>query len=144
MEQRLISSLVVLLGFCSIPPNNTPPAESKAMKEKAPESLPATLVTTEEVELSIVGQVKQIEMLGKRAMSVWSVDIDPRFVVTVQVEEAPAPFVVGAETNLAIHSVARVFMEDAKTVIGHRYIFTLRGTKEGRKYQFSSVSASPK
>ena len=83
----------------------------------------------EAVEISIIGTIKNIEMLGARALTVWPISVDARFVLVVLVEKAPkdSPFVVGKEVNLAIHSVAQTFFDPVE-----KYIWALATDSTGR------------
>ena len=65
------------------------------------------------------------------------VDFDPRFVVTIDVEDSDDD--VGEQASFLVHSPAQLFHEPAEDLAGRRYQFTVDRTVEDGRTRWSAL-----
>ena len=63
-------------------------------------------------KIIFVGKIKSIEILGERKLSIMPIEFNPKFAVTVYIEDIPektGTFQKGSDIVFGIHSPARFF-----------------------------------
>jgi hypothetical protein len=95
------------------------------------------------VTLRFRGTVTASDYLGRWVGPLVVTDIDPRFSVSVDVDQPPVegPFGAGAAT-FAVHSLAHSFAGNSENV-GVRMRFELEGRERGREWRMSGLRGRP-
>ncbi len=134
-----VSLVVLMCVLCG----SAPELRSRTTDFNEPKTLRWS--TNQQVSITFIGTVTSVETLGARPVSVIPVDPDPRFAITIHIEEIAhrgSRFKAGTDQVFAVHSPAKLFGAGEPEMIGKKYRFKIVWNRARNESSFSNLTVS--
>ncbi len=124
--------ILAIQPLISVKIDDNPPAQNKSKKEESKYT-------------SFTGTVKSLVPLPKFSGTYKPMELDPKYVIAVYVEETDQDFdsiPTGKILNIGIHSPSRLFLSSGKDIIGKKFKFHATWNAKEKKFELYGLSAN--